>query len=64
MLLSACATSLHIPEELLRPCWPDSDKPIVTNTDAVEAYAAVVTALSCANGRIEAIAEIYGGATK
>ena len=65
MLLSGCAPSgLHLPDELLVGCYLDSDKPIITVGDAVASYGDAVTALACANGRIEAIADIYRGAVK
>lgn len=65
LLLSACASSeLHLPDELLAPCPLDDSKPIVTQTDTVDAYSDAVTALACANGRIKAIADIYYGVAK
>lgn len=67
MLCGACATPpsrTHIPDELLSPCLLDTSKPIVTSGDAVEVYADAVTAMACANGRIEAIADILHGVDK
>ena len=65
MLLSGCdSLGFHIPNELLQGCYLDDDKPIVTVDDLTNEYSDAVTALACANGRIEAIADIYHGADK
>lgn len=68
LLLSGCATpppvEPHIPDRLLQPCLLDADKPIITQSDSVNAYADAVTAVACANRRIAAIADIYHGAGK
>ena len=65
MLLAGCSTpqGFHIPDELLSGCYV-TEKPVVSLVGAVEAYSDAVGALACANGRIEAIADIYHGADK